>query len=185
MSQLSCTACELYLVCATRDPYIFCVLHNSRKHACNTLCAAYGLVFLCAACELTSILSQRRIKAYNKMARYQNVIKHMDTKKIAFCQVFAYSYSNLLWMTLYQTNWMPNMVMAQGLDSTSTNLTHAVTQCTHEQHKVHIRCLNWGTSTSSLIVDKMHSLHNKLRRCDVNMVSKCKQVHVLTGGLVV
>ena len=62
------------------------------------------------------------------------------------------------------------MIMAQGLDSMSTNnLTHPVTQCTHVlHHEVQTRNLNQGASASSLIVGKTHSLHN--------MVGKCKYV---------
>ena len=90
-----------------------CVLHDCKKHASNTscaaresvfLCAARDSVFLCAAHKLTAILYQRRIKAYNEMARQKNMIRHVDTKKIIFCQVFTYCCSNSLWMTLYQTN---------------------------------------------------------------------------------
>ena len=72
--------------------------------------------------------------------------------------------------------------MAQKFDSTSTdNLTRLVTQCTRVlHHKAHRRRLSKGTSASSSIADKTHSLHNKLRRCDFNMMGKCKQVHMLT-----
>ena len=40
--------------------------------------------------------SQKMIKAYNKKAPQQNVIKHMDTKKIIFYQIFTYPYSSTL-----------------------------------------------------------------------------------------
>ena len=72
------------------------VLHNCKKHVSNTLCAVCQSVFLCAAHKLTAIAYQRRIKAYNEMVHLQNVVRHMDTKKIVFCQVFMYSYSNPL-----------------------------------------------------------------------------------------
>ena len=44
------------------------VLHNYKKHASNTSCAAHESVFLCVAHKLTAILYQRRIKAYDEMA---------------------------------------------------------------------------------------------------------------------
>ena len=107
---------------------IICVLHDSKKHASNASCAAHDLVFLCAAYKLTAIFCQRMIKAYNEKAPQQNVIKYMDTKKIIFCQVFTYPYF-YRWH-LYWTNWMPNTIIAQGLDSIDTNnLTHLVAQC--------------------------------------------------------
>ena len=92
-SQLSC-ACELFFVCCTR--VIICVLHDSKKHASNALCAACELVSLHAARKLIAIFSQRRIKAYNETVPQQSVIKHVDTNKIIFCQVFTYRYSNPL-----------------------------------------------------------------------------------------
>ena len=57
---------------------------------------------------------------------------------------------------------MPNMIMAQGLDSTGTNdLTCLVAQCAHVlYHKAQLRDLNWGTSASFSIADTTLSLHN-------------------------
>ena len=49
-SHLPCTAWELHFVCCTWS--ILRVLHDSKKHAWNTLCAACESVFLCAACKL-------------------------------------------------------------------------------------------------------------------------------------
>ena len=46
----------------------FCVLHNSKKHVNDTLCAACNSIFLYASCKLTAILCQRGIKRYNEMA---------------------------------------------------------------------------------------------------------------------
>ena len=156
-SKLSCTACELYFVHCTW--VILHVLHNSKKHASNASCAAHESVFLCAACKLTAIFCQWSIKAYNKIALQQSMIKCVDTKKIIFCQVFMYPHSNPFWMTFYQTNWMPNTIMAQGLDSTGiSNLTCLITQCTCVlYHKAH---LNWGTSASFSIANMTCSLHN-------------------------
>ena len=117
---------------------IFCVLHDSKKHMSNALCAARESVFLCpaAACKLTAIFCQRRIKAKNEKAPQQNVIKCMGTKKIIFCQVFTYQHSR--WR-FHQTSWMPNMIKAQGLGSTGTNnLTCLVAQwhvCYTTKHK--------------------------------------------------
>ena len=88
VSQLSCNACKLFFMLRTR--IIICVLHKSKKNASNALCAACKSVFLCAACKLTAIFCQRRIKAYNEKAPQQNVIKCMDTKKMIFCLVFTY-----------------------------------------------------------------------------------------------
>ena len=82
---------ELFFVYCTR--VIIRVMHNSKKHASNALCAARELVFLCVACKLTAVFSQRRIKAYNEKALHQNMIKQVDIKKIIFCQVFTYPYS--------------------------------------------------------------------------------------------
>ena len=59
VSSISCAAREIHL----------CVLHDCKKHASNTLCAARESVFLCAAHKLTADLYQRRIKTYNEMAR--------------------------------------------------------------------------------------------------------------------
>ena len=44
------------------------VLHDCKKHASNTSCAACESVFLCVAHKLTAIVYQRNIKAYNEMA---------------------------------------------------------------------------------------------------------------------
>ena len=52
------------------------VLHDCKKHMSNTSCVARESVFLCAAHKLTAIVYQRRIKAYNEMARYQSMIRH-------------------------------------------------------------------------------------------------------------
>ena len=100
-----------------------------------------------------------REKAYNEKAPQQNVIKCVDMKKTVFCQVFTYPYSR--WH-FYWTDWMPNTIMAQGLDSTGTNnLTRLVAQCAHVlYHKAQLRDLNWSTSTSFSIPDTMLSLHN-------------------------
>ena len=75
---------------------IICVLHNSKKHASNALCATHESVFLCVARKLIDIFCQRRIKVYNEKAPQQNVIKHLDTNKMIFCKVFTYPYSNPL-----------------------------------------------------------------------------------------
>ena len=91
VSQLSCIARELFFVQCTR--VIIYVPHDSKKHTSNASCAARESVFLCAACRLTGIFCQRSIKAYSKKAPQKNVIKRMATKKIIFCQVFAYPYS--------------------------------------------------------------------------------------------
>ena len=64
MSQTLCAACK---------PYIFHVLHASKKHSSETLCAVCGLFFSYAARELTAILCQIRTKAYNEMACKQNM----------------------------------------------------------------------------------------------------------------
>ena len=121
-----------------------------------------------ASCKLTAILFQRRMKRYNGKACQQCVTKHMDTKKMAFCQAFAYSYSKPLWMTLY--------------------LTHLVTHCARIYVILQIahKVLKFQVLVHYLrmIAGKMHSLHNKLRRRDVNMVGKRKQVHVSIIGLV-
>ena len=86
-SQLSCTACELFFVRCTQ--VIIRVMHNSNKHTSNASCTARKSVFLCAACKLTAVFCQRRIKSYNEKAPQQNVIKRIDTKKTIFCQVFT------------------------------------------------------------------------------------------------
>ena len=91
-------------------------MHDSKKHVSNALCAACESVFLCAACKLTAVFCQRRIKAYNEKAFQQNMIKCMDMKKIIFCQVFTYpGYSRC------EPAEVPNTIMAQGLGSTGTN----------------------------------------------------------------
>ena len=150
VSQLLCTAHELFFVRCMR--VIIRVLHISKKHASNALCPARESVFLCAACKLTVIFCQ----AYNKKAPQQNMIECMDTKK---SQVFTYPYFR--WH-FYWTNWMPNMITAQGLDSTGiNNLTHLVAQCTRVLcHKAQLRDLNWGTNTPFLIAYTTFSLHN-------------------------
>ena len=58
--------CVLYYAFSMRS--ILYLLHDSKMHASNTLCTARESVFLCAACKLTAILCERRIKAYNEMA---------------------------------------------------------------------------------------------------------------------
>ena len=120
-------ACELYFVHCTQA--ILRVLDDSKKHVRNVLCAA---------CKLTAILCQRRTKAYNEMARYKNVIKHVDTKKIVLCQVFTHSPLDDI-----VSNQMDAKHDTQGLDSTSTNnLTRPVTQCARVlYHKASIRSL--------------------------------------------
>ena len=64
--QLSRTALKLFFVCCTW--VIIRVMHDSKKHASNALCAARESVFLCAACKLTAVFYQKRIKAYNEKA---------------------------------------------------------------------------------------------------------------------
>ena len=54
-------------ICAVHEIHLR-VLHNCKKHASNTSCAARETVFLCAAHKLTAIVYQRKIKAYNEMA---------------------------------------------------------------------------------------------------------------------
>ena len=66
-------------------------MHNSKKHASNASCAERKSAFLCAACKLTAVSCQRRIKAYKENAPQQNVIKHVDMKKIIVCHIFTYS----------------------------------------------------------------------------------------------
>ena len=107
-------------------------------------------------------------------------------KKIILCQVFTYPYSNPLWVTFSLNQLNAKHDKAQGLDSTGTNnLARLVAQCACVlYHKAHIRDLNWGTSASCSIADKMRSLHNSLRSCDINTVGKRKQLHGLTAGLV-
>ena len=138
---------------------IIFMMHDSKKHMSNALCATCDSVFLYAACKLIAVFCQRRIKAYNKKAPQQNVIKCVDTKKIIFCQVFMYPYST--WH-FHRTNWMPNTIMAQGLDSTGTNdLTCLVAQCARVITQSAIKGLQlrrWRT-----ILDCIHnalSLHN-------------------------
>ena len=138
-------ACDLYFVHCTW--VILRVLHDSKDHVSNASCTAHESVFLCAACRLTAIRSQWSIKAYDKKAPQQSGINHVGMKKIIFCQVFmswfTYPYSNPLWMIFYWTNWMPNTIMAQGLDITgNNNLTRLVTQCAHviSQSALRLRC---------------------------------------------
>ena len=66
VSQLLCAAHELFFVHCVQ--VIIPVLHNNKRHASNASCAACNSVFLCAACKLTAIFCQRRIKAYNEKA---------------------------------------------------------------------------------------------------------------------
>ena len=73
---------------------IICVMHDSKKHASNASCAARKSVFLCAACKLTAVFCQRKIKAYNKKHQAQ-CDKMREHEKIIFCQVFTYPYSRL------------------------------------------------------------------------------------------
>ena len=156
-SQLSCTTHKLFSVRCTR--LIIHVMHDSKKHASNALCAARKSVFLCAACKLTAVFCQRRIKAYKEKAPQQKMIKRVDTKKIIFCQVSTYPYSR--WH-FHRTNRMPNTIMAQGLGITGTNnLTRLVAQCARVlHHKAQLRGLNWGTGAPFSIADMMFSLHN-------------------------
>ena len=73
-------------------------------------------------------------------------------KKYSVKYVFMYPYCR--WH-FHRTNWMPNTIMAQGLDSTgSNNLTCLVVQWARVIcHKAQLRDLNWGTGTPFLIVD--------------------------------
>lgn len=80
--------------------------HKSDFMCCTwvrLLCAACESVFSCAAHKLRNC--QVRTKAYNKMSWSckQNMIKCMDTQKIAFCQTNTYFFFNSSWMTLYCT----------------------------------------------------------------------------------
>ena len=65
-NQLLCTAHELFFMLCMR--MIICVMHDSKKHTSNASCVPRGSVSLRAACKLTAIFWQRRIKAYNKKA---------------------------------------------------------------------------------------------------------------------
>ena len=93
-SQLSCTVRKLFFMHYMW--VIIRVLHDSKKYASNASCAAQESVFLCTACKLIALFCQRKIKAYNEKAPQQNVIKCLDMKKIIFCQVFTYPYSDRL-----------------------------------------------------------------------------------------
>ena len=62
------TRTHVYFITPLCMRSILCLLHDSKMHASNTLCTARESVFLCAACKLTAILCERRIKAYNEMA---------------------------------------------------------------------------------------------------------------------
>ena len=78
--------------------------------------------------------------------------------------------------------------MAQGLDSTgANNLMCLITQCAHVLYvsqSTHKGLKFGGANTASMVTDKMHSLQKKLRSCDINMVGKHKQLHVLAARLV-
>ena len=74
-----CRVTQSKLMCDTKwaaceSTFVYCmqsilhVLHDSKKHTSNTLCAAHKSVFLCAAHKLTGILCQKRIKPCNEMA---------------------------------------------------------------------------------------------------------------------
>ena len=154
-SQLLCTVHELFFMHCMW--VIIPVMHDSKKHASNASCAAHESVFLCATCKLTAVFCQRRIKAYNKKAPQQNMIKCVDMRKIIFCQVFTYPYSR--WH-FYQTNWMPNTIMAQDLGSIdANNLTRLVAQCACMlYHKVQLMDLNWGTGAPVLDCRQQRSL---------------------------
>ena len=77
--ELSCSAHELYFVHCMRS--ILLVLHDCKKHASNTVCAARESAFLCAAHKLTAIVYQRKIKAYNEMVCKKNMIRHVNTEE--------------------------------------------------------------------------------------------------------
>ena len=148
--EMSCTWVNFHVLHAS---YFLCactwviirVMHNSNKHVSNASCAACESVLLCAACKSTAIFCQRRIKAYNEKAPPAKCDKTRGHEKIVFCQVFTYPYSR--WH-FHWINWMPNMIMAQGLDSTGTNnLTRLVAQCAHVlYHKAQgLKLRHWCT----------------------------------------
>ena len=75
-----------HTLCVKHKPYfmqymwaMLCVLHDSMKHASQTLCAAH---------ELTAILGQIRIKAYNEMSQKQNMIKCIDTENSILLSIY-------------------------------------------------------------------------------------------------
>ena len=77
--------------------------------------------------------------------------------------------------------------MAQGLDSMSTNYisytsSNRMRTCVTPQSTY--KALNLRHQCIILIADKTHTLHNKLRSCNINTVGKRKQIYVLTAGLV-
>ena len=109
----------------------FCILHSSYRifhtlQASNTLCAAHKSVFLCAACNNSSPLSEKD-QGIQQNSMLVNMIKHVYTNSVKY----MYPYSSPLWMTLHWTNWMPNTIIAESLDSTSLIIlyTSLVTQC--------------------------------------------------------
>ena len=67
-------ACKSTFVHCTRAIFVRCmqviirVMHNSKKHPSNASFVVRESVFLCAACKLTAVFCQRRIKAYNEKA---------------------------------------------------------------------------------------------------------------------
>ena len=156
MSQLLCTAHELFFVRCTR--VIICVMHDSKKHASNVLCAAHKAVFLCAACKLKPSFA-REGSRHTKKKHPAKCDKMCEHEEMIFCQAFTYPYYR--WH-FHRTNWMPNTIMAHGLDSTGTNnLTRLVAQCTHVLfHKAQLRDLNWSAGAPFSIVDTTLSLHS-------------------------
>ena len=63
-------------------------MHDSKKHTSNALYASRKSVFLCAACELTAVFYQRKIKEYNEKAPSKRDIT-CGHKEIKFCRVFT------------------------------------------------------------------------------------------------
>ena len=132
----------------------------AKKHVSNYCFICCTRVSLHVCCmQVNSRLLPEKDQDIQRNSTPQNVIKHVNTKKIIFCQVSTYPYSR---QHFHWTNWMPNMIMAQGLNSTGTNnLTRLVAQCTRVlYHKVQLRDLNWGAGTPFSIADTMLSLHN-------------------------
>ena len=90
MSQLLCTLHELFFVRCIQ--VIICVLHDSKKHASNALCALRESVFLCTACKLHLLPEKDQgIQQKSTPAKHDKTCEHEENN---ICQVFMYPYSN-------------------------------------------------------------------------------------------
>ena len=103
--------------CTQVDCYVLHFMHCTIVRSTQViLCVLYvsssSLLVCCTQVNCLPFQKKNQGLQWNgTLAKHDKMHGH---KIIAFCQVFTYSYSIPLWMTLYWTKWMSSMIIVQG-----------------------------------------------------------------------